>query len=270
MASIRTGGGTLDVVETGEGKPLLLLHSLLADRSIFDRVLPMLAAERRVLVPDLPGFGGSSSAGATIEDIADRLAGLFDALDLGTDTDVLGNGFGGFIASTLATRHGGKFDRLVLAGTGTSFPPSGKTSFYAMADRVREVGMEGVVDVAIKRLFPEDYIRAHPHVVAERRAALVKTNPAFFAEACLALAKLDLDASVGSIRNRTLVVVGSRDAATPPEMARALAAAIQGADLIVIPGCGHAPMAQAPADFVEAIASFLGLQANASRAGGDA
>ena len=62
------------------GKPLVLLHSLLADRSIFDKIVPALAQQRRVIVPDLPGFGASSSAGATIEGIADRIAGLFDAL----------------------------------------------------------------------------------------------------------------------------------------------------------------------------------------------
>ncbi len=159
---------------------LLLLHSLLADRSIFDRVVPALARERRVIVPDLPGFGNSSSAGATIEGIADRIALLFDALDLKNTADVLGNGFGGFVASTVAIRHGTRFDRLVLADTGVGFPDPGKQAFYGMAEQVRKNGMESVVDVAMKRLFPEDFIKAHPEVVAERRASLVKTRSGVF------------------------------------------------------------------------------------------
>ena len=146
MAPVRLHDGVLDIAETGAGKPIILLHSLLADRTVFDRIVPLLAAERRVIVPDLPGFGGSSSAGATIEGIADRIAGLFDALGLGNQADVLGNGFGGFVASALAIRHGAKFDRLVLADTGVAFTPEGKQSFYAMADRVRQSGVEAVVD----------------------------------------------------------------------------------------------------------------------------
>lgn len=259
MKSVRLQGddGVLDVGEEGAGKPIVLLHSLLADRAVFDAIVPLLARERRVIVPDLPGFGGSSSAGATIEGIADRVASLFDALKLGTEADVLGNGFGGFIASMLAIRHGDKFDRLVLADTGLAFTPEGKQSFYAMADRVRQSGMEAIVDVAMKRLFPDDFIATHPDIVAGRRSALVKTNPEFFAEACHALAGLDLTAQIGTIRNRTLVVVGELDTATPPEMSRALAAALPGAKLLEIPGCGHAPMVQEPEIFVRAISGFL-------------
>ncbi|MBR0874922.1 alpha/beta fold hydrolase [Bradyrhizobium tropiciagri] len=259
MTSISVRDGVLDIAESGAGKPVVLLHSLLADRSIFDRIVPMLARTRRVIVPDLPGFGGSSSAGSTIEGIADRISGLFDALDLGTGADVLGNGFGGFVASTLAIRHGGKFDRLVLADTGLTFSPEGKQSFYSMAERVRQAGMAAIIDVAMKRLFPEDYIAAHPDVFAERRNALLKTNPEFFAEACLALAALDLTSGIATIRNPTLVVVGELDAATPPEMARALARALPKAELIEIPGCGHAPMAQAPEAFIKTISGFLEL-----------
>jgi 3-oxoadipate enol-lactonase len=129
MTSVRLREGVLDIVETGAGKPIVLLHSLLADRAIFDKIVPALRRQRRVIVPDLPGFGASSSAGATIEGIADRIAGLFDALGLGTTADVLGNGFGGFVASTLAIRHGAQFDRLVLADTGLAFSPKASSRF---------------------------------------------------------------------------------------------------------------------------------------------
>jgi 3-oxoadipate enol-lactonase len=263
MTLVRLHDGMVDFVETGTGKPIVLLHSLLADRAVFDRIVPLLATERHVIVPDLPGFGGSSSAGATIAGIADRIAGLLDALDLGNDADVLGNGFGGFVASALAIRHGAKFDRLVLADTGMSFTPEGKQSFYAMADRVRKNGMEAIVDVAMKRLFPGDFIADHPEIVEERRNALVKTNPEFFAEACHALAALDLTDRIGTIRNHALVVVGELDSATPPAMSHALAKALPNARLLEIPGCGHAPMVQGPETFVRTISDFLGLKGDA-------
>jgi 3-oxoadipate enol-lactonase len=172
MTSVRLREGVLDIVEMGTGKPIVLLHSLLADRAVFDKIVPALRRQRRVIVPDLPGFGASSSAGATIEGIADRIAGLFDALGLGTTADVLGNGFGGFVASTLAIRHGTQFDRLVLADTGVAFSPEGKQSFYAMAERVRQRGMEAIVDVALKRLFPEDFIVLNPDIMAAPGARL--------------------------------------------------------------------------------------------------
>jgi len=260
LPTIRLPEGAIDVIETGTGRPLILLHSLLADRSIFDRVVPKLARTRRVVCPDLPGFGGSSAAGASISGIADRVALLFDALDLPRETDVLGNGFGGFVASTLAIRHGRRFDRLVLADTGLGFDEPGRAAFHGMAGRVRAGGMDAVIDIAMRRLFPDDFLAANPAILAERRAALLRTDPTLFAFACEALAALDLTSEIGGIRNPTLVLVGTLDAATPPPMSHALAAAIDGARLVELPGLGHAPMAQDPDAFLAAISAFLGLE----------
>ncbi len=257
MSLIEVNGGRVDVVEVGSGKPLLLLHSLLADRNVFDRIVPTLSQTRRVILPDLPGFGGSSPAGATAQEIADRIAGLFTVMDLGSETDVLGNGFGGFVASCLAIRHGARLDRLVLADTGVIFNEEGRASFHAMVARVREFGMAGIVDIAVRRLFPEAFIAANPDIAAERRAALLRMEPTIFAEVCSALADLDLTADIGQIRNPTLVLVGSQDAATPPPMARELVQMIPQAQFIELDGLGHAPMVQDPGGFLKAISAFL-------------
>jgi len=238
MTAIKVDDAILDVAEHGSGKPLVLLHSLLADRSVFDSIVPRLGLGRH-----------------------DHAAGLLEAMHLGSQTDVLGNGLGGFVASTLAIRHGARFDKLVLAGTGAGFSEQGRAAFHVMAGRVRELGMEGVVEIAMKRLFPEPFIAAHPAIVEQRRQGLLRTNPAFFAEACEALAGLDLRASIGSIANPTMIVVGELDAATPPLMAHELADAIPKARLLELPGIGHAPMAQDPAAFLTAISGFLGLEA---------
>ena len=261
MPLINVEGGSIDVAEAGSGRPLLLLHSLLADRAVFDRVVPAFARSRRVILPDLPGFGGSSPAGVTAIDIADRIAGLFPAMDLPADTDVLGNGFGGFVASALAIRHGALFGKLVLADTGVAFSDEGRASFYAMAGRVRDLGLEGVVDIAVKRLFPDDFIAANPGIAAERRAALLRMEPARFADMCEALAELDYSAEIGTIRNPTLVLVGGVDAATPPPMSRALAGMIPQAEFVELEGLGHAPMVQDPAAFLRAVSGFLGTEA---------
>jgi 3-oxoadipate enol-lactonase len=258
MPLIEVNGGHIDVAEAGDGKPLLLLHSLLADRNVFAPIVPALARTRRVILPDLPGFGGSSPAGFTATEIADRIAGLFDAMELTAGTDVLGNGFGGFVASALAIRHGERFNRLVLADTGVAFPEEGKASFRVMASRVREAGMAAIVDTALKRLFPEAFIAANPAIAAERRAALLKMDPEIFAKVCEALAELDLRDDIGKIGNPTLIVVGSVDAATPPPMSRQLAEMIPQAELVELEGLGHAPMAQDPAAFLKAISGFLG------------
>jgi 3-oxoadipate enol-lactonase len=249
----------LDVVQMGKGRDLVLLHSLLSDRTAFDRIAPRLAAERRVWLVDLPGFGASAPAGPELDDFADRIAEQLARLGLSGDADLLGNGFGGFVAVALAIRHDGLFDRLVLVDTGAAIPPEGKGAFHAMAERVEAGGMDAILATALQRMFPEDFLARHPEIAEERTASLRAIRPDCFAAACRALARFDRRAALGTIRNPTLVVVGSRDTATPPSLSRELAAGIPGAALVELSHCGHSPHIQDPEGFWQAIKPFLHL-----------
>ena len=254
-----SGGTRLDVVRSGEGRNLVLLHSLLSDRSAFDRIAPRLAAERRLWLVDLPGFGASAPAGPTLEDIADRIAAELPKLGLSGETDLLGNGFGGFVSVALAVRHGRLFDRLVLVDTGAAIPPEGKGAFEAMAARVEAQGMEAILETALQRMFPDDFLAVHPEIAEERKASLRAARPEHFAAACRALARFDARGALAGIRNPTLVMVGLRDTATPPALSRELAAGIPGAALVELPHCGHSPHIQDPEGFWRTIKPFLQL-----------
>src|SRR5476651_44733 len=131
-----TNQSALDVVKMGQGPDLVLLHSLLSDRTAFDRIAPRLAAERRVWLVNLPGFGASAPSGPGLEQFADRIAEELPTLGLSGKADLLGNGFGGFVSVALAVRHGAMFDRLMFVDTGAAIPPEGKGAFAMMAQRV--------------------------------------------------------------------------------------------------------------------------------------
>jgi len=258
MTIVKAGGSDLDVVQAGAGRDLVLLHSLLTDRSAFDRVVPELARTRRLTLVNLPGYGASSPAGPDVEDYADRIAELLSALGLPQQTDVLGNGFGGFISIALAARHGGKFDRLIVADALATFPEPAKLPLRNLAAKVAQEGMGGALDIAIRRMFPEAFIAANPQVVAERKRVLEQeADPTSFQRACRALAALDFMPVLGNIRNPTLVMVGARDQTTPPALARQLADGIRGAKFLEIPGCGHCPQIENPQAFVDAVNGFL-------------
>jgi 3-oxoadipate enol-lactonase len=258
MPLVKVDDATVDVEQLGAGRDLVLLHSLLTDRSAFDRAAPLLARKRRVWLVNLPGYGASSAAGASVEDYADRIAALLGVLKLGRETDILGNGLGGFIAVALAVRHGELFDRLIAAPALAGFPEAAKAPFHRLAGLVSSQGMKAVLDAAIGRMFPASFIARNPDIVAERKRALEKVDPVCFRTACLALAKLDLSAVLIGIGNRTLVMAGSEDATTPPALARVLAEGIPGAHFREIAGCGHCPQIEDPQKFVAEVERFLG------------
>jgi 3-oxoadipate enol-lactonase len=249
-----------DVIQLGEGPDLLLLHTLLAERTVFDRVLPELAARHRLTVPNLPGYGDTpplDQSSPSVLDYADWIAGIMDAVGLPDDTGVLGNGAGGFVTVSVGIHHGDRCGKLILADTGPGFPDPAKTPLRILADKVEANGMEAVLDAAMLRMFPEPYIAANPDVIAERKAALATCVPAAFAAMARALANVEMADELGAITNETLVMVGLDDATTPPDLSYALHQGIPGAELIEIPDCGHCPQIQAPDTFVSSVLDFL-------------
>jgi 3-oxoadipate enol-lactonase len=249
--------GTVNAAEIGKGPPLFLLHSLLSDRASFDAVAPELSKSFRVIVPELPGFGRSQAVSGGLADIADRMAEAVKDAALGEDAIVLGNGYGGFVALQMAIRHPAIATRLVLADSGAAFSDIGREAFRNMAAAAKANGLAAITDVAMRRLFAPEFQAQHPALMAERRAAFLKTDPQVFGAACAQLAELDLTGELARVNMPVLVVVGEHDEATPPPMSHELAALLPDARLKILPGCAHVPQLQSPKLFLEAISGFL-------------
>ena len=258
MATIGMNGVTVEYRQDGRGPALLLLHSLLTEMSVFDRVLPPLARTHRVTCLNLPGFGASDPVELrSVGEHADHVARVMDALSLPPTVDVFGNGFGAFVALELAIRHGTRIGRLMVADTTPGFPEPAKAPFRGMAETVRTIGISAILDTAIGRMFPVAFQSAHPEVVAACKAALAPADAACFARACLALAALDLRSRLASIRNPTLVMCGVLDQTTPATLAREVASAIPGALYRDIEDSGHCPMLEQPEALVSMLESFI-------------
>jgi pimeloyl-ACP methyl ester carboxylesterase len=259
MPLVQVNGKSVEYSQSGSGRDLLLLHSLLTDDTVFERVLPALRSDRRVTCVNLPGFGESASVPlATVADYADHVAAVMDALGLPPTTDLFGNGFGAFVALQVAIRHGERIGKLMVADVVAAFPEPAKAPFRAMAAKVRENGMQAVLDTAIGRMFPPAFQAGSPEVVAYRKERLARVDPECFAQACLGLAALDLVPMLAAIRNRTLVMCGALDQTTPPALAQEVARTIPGALYREIAGSGHCPMLEQPDALVGAISAFLG------------
>lgn len=249
--------GTVNAAQAGEGPPLFLFHSLLSDRASFDAIVPDLAKSFRVIVPELPGFGRSSAVTGGLAAIADRMADMVKDAARGEQAIVLGNGYGGFVALQMAIRHPNIAGKLVLADCGAAFSEPGREAFRNMAAASKAKGLPAITDVAMRRLFAPDFQADHPDLMADRRAAFLKTDPDVFREACDALAALDLRSELSKVKVPVLVLVGEHDEATPPPMSHELAAGLPQAHLEIIPGCAHVPQLQSPRLFLDVIGDFL-------------
>jgi len=254
--AVKLASGKIAAKIRGSGPTLVMFHSLLADRTSFERIEERLARRYRVAIPDLPGFGESAAVAGGLAAVADRMAEAIGGL--GAEPPILlGNGYGGFVALQLAIRHPAAVARLILADTGAAFAGPGRAAFRAMIAAAETKGMAAIADTAMRRLFSPAYQAANPAVMAERRRRFLALDPAVFRGAAAALAALDLRAQLKSVRVPVLVLVGSEDEATPPAMAEELAAGLPDARLLILPGLAHVPQFQDPDAFLRAIAGFL-------------
>jgi 3-oxoadipate enol-lactonase len=255
-SSIETRHGPVSFAETGEGPVRLVLHSLLTDRTAFDDVADDMGG--RFVAMDLPGFGSSAPAPASIDEYAHRVASFVEAMGFdGEDLTLIGNGLGAFVALGTTIHHGELVDRLLLVGCGAGFPDPAKTAFTNMIEAVESGGMEAVIPIALRRIFTEHYLQTHPEMGDERAAVLRRTDPEAFVTACRALHTLNYLSLATTVTLPTWIVVGDEDEATPPRLAEELHELIEDSTLITLPGVAHAPQIQDPGGFVRAIRPFL-------------
>ena len=133
MTDIMVGKNRIQYEQVGKGPDLVLLPTLLAEMSVYDKVINELSHFRRVTRFNFPGFGSSTGPiNQNLEDYARLIYESMSVLNLPTNTDLLGNGFGGFVAVTFSICYGNAINKLILVDTGAGFPESGMGAFYRL------------------------------------------------------------------------------------------------------------------------------------------
>ena len=247
----------------GEGPPLLLVHGFGGAAWNFAELVPLLEG-RRLIVPDLPGHGGSSPlpATTTLRGYADALVPLLDG-----PTDVLGHSLGGVVALRLAERHPGLVRRLVLAGAAgisTSTRRAELTiAFLGLVQPGRIAGRR-VDRIAASRLLRRAVFGlfevSNPDLLTERAVHGFLRGPLLHTDAIgagRALVADDPRRDLERVVCPVLVLWGARDRQVPLEDGFEYARRLR-APLRVIADCGHLLIGERPDVCARAALEFFG------------
>ncbi|MCE9555349.1 MAG: alpha/beta hydrolase [Planctomycetes bacterium] len=265
MKSVTIASGQLAVVDQGQGPPLLLVHGFPLDHTLWQNQIEPLAANYRVIAPDLRGIGQSSAVSAaplTMAAFADDLANLLDAIEVREPIHYCGLSMGGYIAWEFWRRHPQRLRSLILCDTkaAADTPETAATREQWAVDVLRS-GTTVVEQAILPKLMAPATYQQQPAVGEQVRRMLLDTRPETFAAGQRGMAlRIDMRPYLGEIRLPTLLIVGSEDAISPPQEMHAMAEAIAGSRLITIPKVGHLTSLEAPDEFTAAVLEFLAEQ----------
>lgn len=246
------------VVGGDRAAPILVLGSSLGTtHEMWEPQAEPLAERFRVVRYDRRGHGRSAvvAGPTTLDDLGADVLRLLDELGL-ERVSFAGLSLAGLEGMWLALNAPERVDRLVLACTAASFAP--RETWVERAALVRGEGVEAVAKAALARWFRPEFREARPDVASYFEAMLVATPREGYAACCEVLAEADLTGQVGGIAAPTLVLTGSDDPAVPPARGAELAAAIPGAEHLVIEDAAHIANVEQPEAFTAALLRHLG------------
>jgi YbgC/YbaW family acyl-CoA thioester hydrolase len=257
---ITVHGVNLAVEERGEGPAVLFVHGYPLDRTIWREQIGALEGFRCIAV-DLRGMGQSDSPdlGYSMSIYAGDLAALLDVL--GVDDVVLcGLSMGGYIAFEFLRQWRSRVRGLVLMDSRADADvPEMRRARDAAAATARERGAGAIADAMLPRMLAPATLNRRPDVAERVRALMARTPVAGIVGALAAIRDREESESLLPTLSGvpTLVVVGEADILTPPDQARAMADAIPGSRLAVIPAAGHLPPVEQPEATTASLREFL-------------
>jgi pimeloyl-ACP methyl ester carboxylesterase len=241
----------------GTGPDLVLVPGTFSDRRTWLEVLGALSSRFRCLLFDPRGTGATPDPGRpfTPDDLVDDLLAVMDAAAV-PRAHLVGHSLGATVALLAAARHPARVSRAVLVGPASHPDPYLETVLdhweaLARSDLPDAALHLGLVLPAFGR---EAFERVVPALVRDMgrhalpRATILRHIACDRAQDTRFAARVDA---------AVLVLAGADDILTGPPHARALAGAIPGAALELLPGCGHTPQLERPAELVRAVAGFL-------------
>lgn len=263
------GAGTVAWAEVGSGDPLVLLNGTASPMAEWDPAfLTALARNRRVIVMDYAGLGGSTALKGPLT--FDRLAdGVNDWLhQIGVSrADVLGWSMGTFVTQRLAVRHPDSVRQLVLVGGN---PGGDRTTLGPRWVQRADSDPNYTTHTYLRTNYPHTACaRAAGRAFLQRQSAAVDSGrfppdrvPAATYRAMVRAEDPWLRSNVNwrqlaGVTAPSLVLVGARDVITPPPNSRALARALPRSVLRIVSGAGHSLLFQEPRVATDLIEEFL-------------
>ncbi|NUT00537.1 MAG: alpha/beta fold hydrolase [Sphingomonas sp.] len=252
MAVIETSRGRMGLFETGGGDqlPILFLHGVGSDKSVWRLQLEHFGPARRALAFDYPGYGESEfREGATRDDYAAAVLAAMDALGI-QRAHVCGLSLGGVVGIAMHAAAPDRCASLIIADS-FAIHPQGQAIYNRSIAASHD--MRGLAEARVGALLASESAALRSEVID----AMSRIDSAAYRIGAEAVWLADQRERASAIRIPALMICGDEDSITPPALSEELVALIPGSRLEVIAGASHLANLDKPAEFNRAIDDFL-------------
>ena len=272
MPTVKVRNGEIYFEESGSGEPVVLMAGLGHGAAYFEKTLPLLAGAGRAVAIDPRGVGRSTSKREeySVEGWAQDVADLIEGLGA-QRAHLVGSSLGACVALQAAVDFPDRVASLVVVAGFSELDRSLELNFRLRIGIIERLGLgdELAAHIAMWTL-GRDFINtpAGREAVDRLFAAVRRNSPErylAFIRAILKFGRVEpgqegetkLTQRLGEIRVPTCVIVGGQDILTPVSQSRQIADRIAGAEMHVVPGCGHITFSEKPEETAALVRDFL-------------
>lgn len=240
----------LSYERTGSGTPLVLIHGYPLDLSIWDNVVPLLENDFDVIVPDLRGFGESSTVDTpySMLDFANDIAGLLDFLGV-EKAAFAGHSMGGYVALAFAKEYPERVSGLALVSSqAAADAPERKAGRYKTARDVAEKGVDVVADAMSSKLSANEKVQEFVNLLIK-----AQSQPGVIGALKAMAERENFMPILPEFEFPIVLIHGDADVLIPIDRAKEIKSIVPSAQLIKLKKAGHMPMMEFPKETAEAL-----------------
>lgn len=234
--------GKIFYEEKGSGEPLIFIHGVGLDHTMWNQQIDSLSDSFRVIVYDMLGHGGSEHPPGpySITQYVEQLSGLMEFLNI-EKTHLVGFSMGGMVAQAFALDYKNKLKTVTIMNAVANRTDEQRKGILARVEEVRENGPLSTIEPAINRWFNPSFIQSQQEVVNQVRNRLQTNNPASYLAAYTLFATADAEIwpKLQNIETPAFIITAENDIGSNPEMARMMHEQIKGSDIKIIPDMRH-------------------------------
>ena len=257
----RSRNGTAYELSGRKDLPIVtLIHGLGVKRELWHDHVEVLSRRYRVLIYDLYGHGQSTRPPDTLSlaVFSQQLRELLDELDI-EHSVIAGFSLGGMINRRFAMDYPSRVSALIVLNSPHERKPDEQKLVEQRVSQTAQGGPAATIETSLERWFTEEFRSSRVDVVSEIRAWVLANDPVIYTQCRQVLARgvLELVHPESPITAPTLVMTCENDSGSTPEMARAIAAGIPGAQTVIVPQLQHLGLTEKPVLFLEPMLRFL-------------